>query len=94
MKKNHLLIWACLIMSCSSNSEIFEPEIGYIDYANYPLEKLTQNDRTLLENVSFQGGKLTSLIDLASATEQGIPEENTIISLNIYKTKTYEWKDI
>ena len=47
MKKNHLLIWACLIMSCSGNSEIFEPEIGYIDYANYPLEKLTQNDRTL-----------------------------------------------
>ena len=75
MKKNHLLIWACLIMSCSGNSEIFEPEIGYIDYANYPLEKLTQNDRTLLENVSFQEGKLTSLIDLASATEQGIPEE-------------------
>ena len=53
MKKNHLLIWACLIMSCSGNSEIFEPEIGYIDYANYPLEKLTQNDKTLLENVSF-----------------------------------------
>ena len=40
MKKNHLLIWACLIMSCSGNSEIFEPEIGYIDYANYPLEKI------------------------------------------------------
>ena len=89
MKKNHLLIWACLIMSCSGNSEIFEPEIGYIDYANYPLEKLTQNDRTLLENVSFQEGKLTSLPQSKES-----PKKNTIISLNIYKTKTYEWKDI
>ena len=91
MKKNHLLIWACLIMSCSGNSEIFEPEIGYIDYANYPLEKLTQNDRTLLENVSFQEGKLTSLIDLASATEQGIPEEKYNYFLEYLQ---YEWKDI
>ena len=75
MKKIYLLIWTCLIMGCSSNSDIFEPEIGYIDYANYPLEKLTQNDKTLLENVAFREGKLTILLDLSSATEQGISEE-------------------
>ncbi|MCR9011143.1 hypothetical protein [Gabonibacter chumensis] len=75
MKKINLLIWTYLILGCSNSLEIIEPEIGYIDYSNYPQEKLTQNDRTLLENINFQEGKLISLLNLKSALEQGIPKE-------------------
>lgn len=75
MQKLNLLIWICLLISCSSIPEISESEIGYIDYSCCTQEELSQNDRTLLENVKFKEGKLSCLIDLKSALEQGIPKK-------------------
>jgi lipoprotein len=75
MKKIDIVIGMCLILGCSGSPEIIEPIITYIDYSCYPQEQLSQNDLILLENIEFQEGKLSCLLDLESALEQGIPEK-------------------
>ncbi len=74
MEKLHLLFCLCLITSCSNGPEFVEPKIGYIDYLNYPEDKLTQGDRFLLASVDFQEGVLSTSLDTKSALEQGVSE--------------------
>ena len=75
MKESNLLIWLCLLISCSSIPEVSEPEIGYIDSSCCTQEELSPNDHILLENVKFNEGKLSCILDLNSALEQEIPKK-------------------
>lgn len=72
MKKMNLIVWVFLMIGCSG---IPEPEISYIDYSCCSQEELSECDYILLERVEFKEGKLSCLLGLKSALEQGIPEK-------------------
>ena len=75
MKKINLFVWIYLLISCSSVPEITELDIEYIDYSCCSQEELSLHDQILLDNIKFEEGKLSCLLALEDALEQGIPEK-------------------
>lgn len=46
-----------ILTGCSDSEHMWNENVDYIDYSTLSVDKLSSEDRILLENMDFQGGK-------------------------------------
>lgn len=93
MKNLFFLFAMFCFVACNTHVDTVNEEVGYIDYSTISADKLTVEDKILLDNIDFQNGRLSCLLDQSEALKLNINLNRYLNFIKFLDKKNLEIED-
>lgn len=93
MKNLFFLFAMFCFVACNTHVDTVDEEVDYIDYSTISADKLTVEDKILLDNIDFQNGKLSCLLDQSEALKLNINLNRYLNFIKFLDKKNLEIED-